>query len=99
MEVSRGNDDGVNVVALIKFVVVATKGYVPSGALLQESLALLPALTPEIGESRDLEVEFAGKCLEGREMAVFETIGKTNQPHPHPVVRAQDSRMTFCSEA
>ena len=91
LEVGGRDDDGVDVLAGVEFVVVPTRDRGSISELLQLLAAGLAAQAPDVGDGDQLEVEFGGVLLERRDQAAPAAVGEADDADADAVVGAEDA--------
>ncbi len=98
LEVRRGDEHGIHVLAGIELVVVATDDGRRLSELLERRGTGLAPEAPDVGDRDDLEVQFRGVFLMGGDQAAATPIRETDDADADAVVGTDDAGVAACRQ-
>ena len=94
LEVGGSDEDGVDVLAGVEFVVVADRGDGVAGELLEQGGAFFAAAVPDVGDGDELEIQFFGMLQEGGKQGALHAVAAADDADADAVIGAQDGGIT-----
>src|SRR4030095_11258970 len=91
LEVSRADDDGLDIFVFVEFVVVTREGYLFARESGDVSGAFVAATTPDVRECDKFEIEFGCGFEEGRDEAAATAVREADNADADTVVGAENS--------
>ena len=91
LEIGGGNDDGVDLVGVVQFLIIPVRLDRMPGLFLDIGDALFPPPVPDIRNAGDLEVHAFVIGKKGRDQSAPHAVGKTDDAYPHLVIGAKDA--------